>query len=242
MGASSGIGLAAAKMYLAMGHTVGLAGRNLPPLLALKKEYPELTEVERIDINDLDAPQHLFALIDRLGGMDIYFHISGIGYDNPAMIPEREAQMITTNAAGFARMVASAYNYFRNNNIKGGQIAAITSVAGTNGIGELAAYSASKKCAQTYLVALEQRAREEKVDIAFTDIRPGWISTPLLKQGVSYPLMMTLDEAVPLILRAIGRRRRVAVIGWKWKLVVAFWRMIPDFLWIRIPYGNLSRR
>lgn len=238
MGASSGIGLAVAKNYLSHGFRVGLGARNLQQLKVLRDEFPEQAVVASIDVNDAEGPAKLAALIDALGGMDLYFHISGIGYDNPTLDPAREAQVITTNAAGFARMLAAAYDYFRSHKTEGAQIAAITSVAGTNGIGDLAAYSASKKCAQTYMIALEQLARTEKVEIAFTDIRPGWISTPLLKEGVKYPFLMTLPQAVPLILRAIEKRKRVAVIGWKWKLLVALWRLLPNSLWIRIPYRN----
>lgn len=246
MGASSGIGMALAISYLKQGARVGLAARRVEAFEPLQAEYPGQVETACIDVNSADAPSLLNGLIDRLGGMELYFHISGIGYENPSLDPEREAQVITTNAAGFARMIAAAYNYYRKttsrqpekDKSKWGRIAAITSVAGTNGIGRMAAYSASKKCAQTYLTALEQLAREEHVNVSFSDIRPGWIATPLLVEGRHYPLMMQLSEAVPLIIKAVEKRRRVAVIGWKWKLLVGLWRLIPNCLWIRIPYNS----
>ena len=97
--------------------------------------------------------------------------------------------IIATNLGGFARMLCAAYRYFRDNNRKG-SIAAVTSVAGTNGIGRLSAYSASKKGAQAYMVALEQLANAEGADVSFTDIRPGWIRTPLLVEGLKYPMEM----------------------------------------------------
>lgn len=238
MGASSGIGMAMAKSYLERGERVGLASRKTEAFKELKAEYPELVEFESIDVNDSQAPEKLHELIGRMGGMELYIHVSGIGYENPNLVANREAEVITTNAAGFARMVATAYGYFRDHPTKGAQIAAVTSVAGTNGIGLLAAYSASKKCAQTYLIALEQLARQEKMKVDFTDLRPGWIDTPLLIKGQKYPFLMSLQQATPLILKAIERRRRVAVIGWKWKLTVALWRMLPNWLWIRFPYRN----
>lgn len=138
-----------------------------------------------------------------------------------------------TNCCGFARMICCAYRYFRDNGRKG-HIAAITSVAGTNGIGRLSAYSASKKFGQTYLVALEQLANEEGADICFTDIRPGWVDTPLLKEGVEYPMEMNVEYATRLILKAIVRKKRVAVIDWRWNLVVGAWRLLPDCLWTRM--------
>lgn len=233
MGASSGIGMRVAEAFASRGVKVGLAARHTQELRKLKEQYPDRVEYESIDITHANAPKLLHDLIEKLGGMDIYFHVSGIGYDNPGLDPQREVEVISTNSAGFARMLAAAYGYFRDNKRRG-QIVAVTSVAGTNGIGAMAAYSASKKCAQAYMVALEQLARAEKVDVKFTDIRPGWIRTPLLHDEKKYPLEMTLDYAVPQIIKAIVRAPRVAVVDWRWNLVTALWRCVPNCLWTRM--------
>ena len=233
MGASSGIGLKVAEAFASRGVKVGLAARRTEALETLREKYPDKVEWESIDINSADAPGKLMGLVERLGGMDIYFHVSGIGYDNPSFDPEREAEMIETNAVGFARMLSTAYRYFRDSRRRG-RIVAVTSVAGTNGIGDMAAYSASKKCAQTYMVALEQLAYDQGADVTFTDIRPGWIRTPLLKAGHRYPLEMNLEEVVPLFIRAIVEHPRVAYIDWRWGAVVALWRLVPDCVWTRL--------
>lgn len=233
MGASSGIGLMVAEAFASRGVKVGVAARHTESLESLRGKYPGLVECESIDITHPDAPGRLMGLVERLGGMDIYFHVSGIGYDNPALDPEREAAMIATNAAGFARMLSTAYRYFRDSRRRG-RIVAVTSVAGTNGIGDMAAYSASKKCAQTYMVALEQLAFNQGADVTFTDIRPGWIRTPLLKDDRSYPLEMDLEEVVPLFIRAIVEHPHVAYIDWRWGAVAALWRLVPDCVWTHL--------
>ncbi len=233
MGASSGIGMAVADAFASRGIKVGLAARHTTALRALKDKYPEAVEYESIDITHHDAPKKMHELIEKMGGMDIYFHVAGIGYDNPEHDPQRDVDIINTNAAAFARMVGTAYNYFQENGIKG-RIAAVTSVAGTNGIARLAAYSASKKCAQTYLVALEQLANLEKVDVTFTDIRPGWIRTPLLHENAEYPMEMSLEYVVPQIIKAIVKHPRVAYIDCRWGIVCALWKMIPDCIWTRL--------
>ena len=233
MGASSGIGMAVAEALASRGVKVGLAARHTTALRALKEKYSDNVEYESIDITHNDAPRKLNELIDRVGGMDIYFHVAGIGYSNQSLDPHCEAEIIATNAAGFARMLSAAYGYFRDNDRKG-QIVAVTSVAGTNGIGEMAAYSASKKCAQTYMVALEQLANSKKVDITFTDIRPGWIRTPLLDSDKEYPMEMTLEYVVPQIIRAIVKHPRVAYIDARWGALCSAWKMIPDRVWSRL--------
>lgn len=237
MGASSGIGLAVAEALASRGVKTGLAARHTKGLHALKDKYPDCVEYESIDVTHNDGPKKLEELIDKLGGMDIYFHVAGIGYSNPSLDPHREAEMIATNAAGFARMISAAYGYYRDNGRKG-QIVALTSVAGTNGIGEMAAYSASKKCAQTYLVALEQLANKENVEITFTDIRPGWIRTPLLDSDKKYPMEMTLDYVVPQIIRAIVKHPRVAYIDARWGALCAAWKAIPDAVWTKMKVSD----
>lgn len=231
MGASSGIGLGLAEALASRGVAVGLAARHTKKLLDLQAKFPDCVAYERIDITHQNAPELLSKLIESTGGMDIYIHASGIGMDNAELDPQKEADVVNTNATGFARMLSAAYRYFRERGGKG-QIAAITSVAGTNGIGRLAAYSASKAFGQKYLVALEQLAHLENTDVSFTDIRPGWVDTPLVLQNHQYPMEMSVDYVVPRIIRAIARKRHVEVIDWRWDIVVALWRCIPNALWV----------
>lgn len=75
----------------------------------------------------------------------------------------------------------------------------------------------------------------QKLHIKFTDIRPGWIRTPLLDDDRNYPMIMQLPYAVPRIIRAIRRRRRVSVVDWRWNILVGLWRLIPNSLWVRLP-------
>lgn len=233
VGASSGIGLAVAEALASRGVPVGLAARHTEKLRDLQKLYPDKVEYENIDVTHPGAVGKLNELIEKVGGMDIYFHCAGIGAEDTIPDPEMEARIVRTNAEGFARMLSAAYDYFRSRR-KCGQIAAITSVAGTNGIGRLAAYSASKAFNRTYMVALEQLSNAEGAGISFTDIRPGWVRTPLVSPDRKYPMEMTLEYVVPWILEAIVRKRRVAVVDWRFNLLVGAWRLIPNCLWTRI--------
>ena len=233
MGASSGIGYAVAEALASRGVKVGIAARHTSAMKALKEKYPNFVEYMGIDVTKPAATTHLNTLIDKVGGMDIYIHVAGIGYENLSLSPEREVEIVNTNAAGFARMLCAAYRYF---SLHGGigQIAAITSVAGTKGIGRLSAYSASKKFGQAYMVALEQLSHAEGNEIAFTDIRPGWVRTPLIDADRKYPMEMTLEYVLPRIIKAIVRKERVAVIDWRWNLLVGAWRCVPNYIWTRM--------
>ena len=235
MGASSGIGLELTRKLASAGMKVGVAARSTARLKALKEEFPDCVEYETVDVTRDDAPQLLGTLIARLGGMDTYVHVAGVGFSNEELDPAKELATLDINVTGFARMVGYAFRYFRDRCEGRGHIVAVTSVAGTNGLGNLASYSASKCFDQCYLRALEQLCTLKKLNIKITDIRPGWVETPLLKEGQSYPLLMKAPYVAERMLRAMRRKRRVAVVDWRWNIIVGLWRLVPNRLWVKLP-------
>lgn len=173
--------------------------------------------------------------------MDTYFHVAGIGYENAAVNAKEDLQTVKTNVEGFVRMIDSAFHYFKNRG-HGGHIAAVTSVAGVRGIGPLAAYSASKSFNQTYLEALDQLSHNQNLGIKFTDVRPGWIRTPLLNPTQDYPMTMSLDYAAPRILRSLRRPWRTTYVDCRWAIAATLMHLVPPCLWrrIRIPVYTLA--
>lgn len=235
IGASSGLGQRMAMDFASAGWRVGIASRREAPLQAIKDAYPENVAYSVIDVTHVDAPKKFLDLIELIDGMDILLFAAGVGFQDPELDDTRLDTTLQTNVVGFARIVAAAYKYYRDTaNVRPGQIAAITSVAGLKGIGVSAAYSSSKRFQQMFLNSLDQLAHQQHVNVKFTDIRPGFIRTPLLKEGKPYPLLMTVDYAAPLIERAILNRRRVAVIDSRWAVVTGLWRLIPQCVWKHI--------
>ena len=233
VGASSGIGLEVAKLLLADGWHIGIAARREEALLELKKTAPERVEVMAIDITHPDAGERLLTLVRQLGGMDLYFHSSGIGKQNRTLEPDIELQTMDTNAIGFTRMIGTAYRYFAEQGK--GHIAAITSIAGTKGLGPAPAYSATKALQATYLQALEQQARQRGLyDIHFTDIRPGFVDTALLSGSFRYPMMLRPESVARDIVSSIRKHRHVRVIDARYRVLTFFWRLVPNFIWRRL--------
>lgn len=229
VGASSGMGMEVAKLLLAEGHTLGVAARREDRLQTLKQLAPDRVEVATIDVTADDAAARLRSLIDRLGGMDLYFHVSGIGKQNRTLEPDIELNTVNTNGMGFTRMIGEAYRYFAERGK--GHIAAITSIAGTKGLGPAPSYSATKAMQNTYLQALEQQANVRGLNIRFTDIRPGFVDTDLLKGDFHYPMMLKPEKVARQIVRAIHSKRHIQVIDWRYALMTALWRLIPRPLW-----------
>ncbi len=236
IGATSGLGREVALIYIAQGWKVGIAGRREAELEALRAAYPEQVSAQALDVTKEDAPEKLQALIKQVGGMDVFLLSSGIGKQNYTLETGLELATAATNVEGFIRMTNAAYHYFEKQGH--GHLAVISSIAGTKGLGAAAAYSATKGFQNIYMDALDQLARMQKLNIRFTDIRPGFVATPLLNNQKKYPMLMDAPIVALDIVSAIEKKKRVAIIDWKFRLLVGFWRLIPKWIWLRLPVRN----
>jgi NADP-dependent 3-hydroxy acid dehydrogenase YdfG len=215
-----------AKRLLQDGWTLGVAARRVELLQTIGA-----AEVAEIDVTAEDATARLRDLVARLGGMDLFFYASGIGKQNRELREDIELATVTTNGLGFTRMIGEAYRYFAERGE--GHIAAITSIAGTKGLGPAPSYSATKAMQNVYLQALEQQANARGLRIRFTDIRPGFVDTALLNGDFKYPMMLRPENVAREIVSAINSYQHIRVIDWRYRLLTAFWRRIPRFIWRR---------
>ena len=260
MGATSGIGMEVASLLAQRGWQVGIAGRRIERLEEVKRNTNllisesskaskgEIACYQQIDVTSPEAPSLLLKLIEKLGGMDLYFHSSGIGWQNNSLDIGKEMKTVETNGLGFVRMVDTAFNWFAQQNQGQEQsqgqrhkdkscetyrIACITSIAGTKGLGAAPAYSATKRFQNHYLECLTQQAHMRHLPIAITDIRPGFVKTDLIA-GSNYPLQLTPQEVAQQIVRAIERGKSIKTIDWKYSILVSLWRLIPRWIWTRL--------
>lgn len=231
VGASSGMGRRLALDFARLGWRVGIAARREDQLKEIKARNPDRIEYAAIDVAAQDAVDRFYNLIEQLDGMDYLVYAAGCGWRNPDLDEASDEQTIAVNVLGFTKIVNAAYKYYkRTANVDRGHIACITSVGGTKGIGISATYSASKRYQWTYLQAIDQLAHQQHVNVAISDLRPGFVDTALLA-GRRYPLEMSLDYVAPRLERAIIRAPRVKIIDSRWAIVTALWRMIPPCLW-----------
>lgn len=232
IGASSGMGLEVTKLLLAEGCYLGVAARREDRLEALKQLAPDRVITAPIDVTKDDAPQRLRSLINDLGGMDLFFYSSGIGKQNRTLTADIELNTVNTNGMGFTRMIGEAYRYFAEQGE--GLIAAISSIAGTKGLGPAPSYSATKAFQNVYLQALEQQSNARGLKIRFTDIRLGFVDTDLLSGDFRYPMMLKPEKVARQIVNALHNKRHVAVIDWRYSILTALWRCLPRTIWRRL--------
>ena len=214
-GASSGIGLAVCRLLLERGWQVGIAARRGDILEGIKASAPDRVQTMTIDVTDSYATERLLRLIDKLGGMDLYFHASGVGKQNMTLDTDVEMTTVATNVEGFTRMVGAAYRYFVRRGR--GHITVVSSIAGVKGLGSAPSYSATKAFQNVYIQALEQQA-----------------TTRRLGDGKGYPMLMDVDSVARQIVSAIEKKKHVCIIDRRYRMLVALWRMIPSWLWRRM--------
>ena len=232
MGASSGMGHRIAEILLEKGWRVGVAARREKMLLPLKEKYPGKVATACIDVNDPKADELLLKMVEQMNGVDLYFHVSGIGKQNLTLEQEIEMNTVETNGTGFTRCITTMFNYMAKNG--GGHIAAISSIAGTKGLGAAPSYSATKAFQNCYLEALEQQASMRHLNIRITDIRPGFVDTPLLGDNPHYPMLIDTESASQEIVRAVLHKKHVHVLDWRYRILTPLWRLIPRWLWRRL--------
>jgi short-subunit dehydrogenase len=78
----------------------------------------------------------------------------------------------------------------------------------------------------------------EHIPAKFTDIRPGFVKTAILNPEKRYPMLISAERAAQHIYRALKRKRRVFIFDWRFKFVIAFWHLLPRFVWERLKVKN----
>ena len=228
IGATSGIGRELAKIYAANDCIVGITGRRKELLETLRADNPDHFIAECFDVTGQNNIDHFKNLLQQLGGMDIFIYNSGFGDTSDSLDWAIDKQTILTNVNGFAEMTNFAFNYFTRQGY--GQIAGISSIASIRGNSWAPAYSASKAFMSNYLEGLHIKAVKMKLNIAVTDIQPGFIKTKMAKGNKQF-WVAPVEKAARQIFTSIHKKRRRTYITKRWRLVAMVMKRAPYFLY-----------
>lgn len=228
IGASSGIGRALAKKLSVEGYTVALTGRSLEKLQELQKELSGESIARQIDVRDLREAMHaLRNLIMALHGLDLIIINAGVYFHNDELRWDFEESMIKVNALGFAGMANVAAGYFGEQG--SGCIVGISSVAAHRGSGRSPAYNASKAFISNYMEGLRQKFSATPVRII--DIRPGFVDTEMVRGRKGLFGIISPERAANEIHAAITKGKKIAYVPSWWRIVMWFFKRLPEFLY-----------
>ena len=231
IGASSGIGEALARQLNREGWRLGLLARRLDRLEALRQALAPETVVRRLDVSRDDAPAILDEVFGELGGVDLVVISAGTGHLNRDLIADLDVDTVTVNFLGFMKTAQVAVRHFLKRGR--GHLVGITSVAALIGVGEAAAYSASKAFQTLYLDGLRDLMRQRGVPIVITEVQPGFVDTAMMKTERPLPavarwlLVSSPAVAARQILRAVRKRSKHAYITRRYALVALVFKLLP---------------
>lgn len=226
IGATSGIGRELAKVLSKNGYIVGISGRRINLLYELQKEISVKTYIKKIDISkSVEAMSLLERLIEEMGGIDIIIICSGICYDNQELDWNKEKATLDVNVSGFSAMANVAFNYFWRQ--KRGHIVGISSIRAHRGGWCAPAYNASKAFVSNYLEGLRIKADRAKLNIDITDIKPGFVDTPMIKNRKNRFFIISAKKAANQIYNAIKNKKKTAYIPKQWYLISGLLKIMP---------------
>lgn len=232
LGATSGLGRGTAALFAQAGHQVGIAGRRMERLQESAEMYPNQMIYSEMDVTDPNIETKLSAMIEKLGGLDLFLYSSGVGKENFDLDYGIESWTNDVNINGFTKMICFVYNYFR---VQGsGHLAVISSIAGFRGIGGSSSYSASKAYQRIYFEAIAQGSKSKNKNISYTTIIPGFVDTEIIA-GRNYPLTLSCEKASKIIFNGLVRRKRYIYVDGKWRFIAILMRIIPNWIWERMP-------
>nr|WP_294549231.1 glucose 1-dehydrogenase [uncultured Rhodopila sp.] len=174
-GANSGIGLAAARLFVQEGATVFMTGRRQPELDAAVQSIGQGAHGVQSDVSNLADLDRLFAIVrEAAGTIDVLFANAGGGTFAPlgSITEEHFDTTFATNVKGTLFTVQKALPLMK----EGGSIILTGSTAGTTGTPAFSVYSASKAAVRNFARSwiLDLAPRKLRVNV----LAPGPTSTP----------------------------------------------------------------
>lgn len=232
IGASSGIGMELAKILVEKGYYVAVTARRFNLLMNIFSEFPGSVIPFEQDISKTEKlAGELESLVQKLGGLDLLVISAGTGDLNEKLDFAIEESTVAVNILGFTAIACWAFNYFRKQG--NGHIVAVTSVAGLRGNRSAPSYNASKAYQINFFEGLRQKARDLKVSIQITDIRPGFVDTEMAKGETKFWLASP-KKAAKQIYHAVLKRKNVVYITRRWVIIAVMFKILPRRLYERL--------
>lgn len=238
IGATSAIATACARLWAAEGSQLFLVGRDADKLQALAGDLKVrgAEAVATFEMHAEDTASHAEMLTTALlflGELDIALIAHGTLPDQSACEGDAELTLreFATNGTSVIALLTLLANQFQRQ--QAGAIGVITSVAGDRGRPSNYVYGSAKAAVSTFCEGL--RARLFKAGVSLTDIRPGFVATPMT-QGLPLPATLVAQpEAVAKrIVAGIERKADVLYVPAFWQLIMLIIRSIPRQIFKRM--------
>jgi NAD(P)-dependent dehydrogenase (short-subunit alcohol dehydrogenase family) len=186
-GASSGIGLATARLAVARGARVMLVSRNGERLAEIACELGSAdSDYAVADVGIVEQVQAAAdAAVARFGRIDSWVSNAGVAiYARLLDTPDDEhVRLFRTNYFGAVHSAAAAVPHLRE---AGGALIVVGSIAGDLPSPILGAYAASKHAVKGFVGSLRMELEADGAPISVTLIKPSGIDTPIAHHAAAH--------------------------------------------------------
>jgi uncharacterized oxidoreductase len=226
-GGTAGIGLEAAKQFLANGAKVIITGRNQSKLDAAKKLYPSITAIKS-DISNADDVLSLHNQIKELGGIDILYNNAGVlstalnlGTTNNRHLEEASNE-ININYLGVIRLNNLFMEMLQSR--KEGAIINTTSILSYVPSILETTYSASKVALRFYTEALRRHLEILNSNVRIFELLPPVVATQMTADRNDKKI--TTEDLVKALISGLRRNQFTIRVG-NTKLLYIVSRLFP---------------
>ena len=237
-GASSGIGLATARLAAERGARVVLAARSREGLArateALRRRGADAIDVVADVSSEADVERIAEATRHRFGAFDTWVNNAGVSvYGWADQVPLADQRRVfETNYWGTVHGTLTALAHLRR---RGGAIVNVGSTLSERAFPLQSAYSASKHAIKGFTDALRMELIHAQVPVSVTLIKPGAIDTPYKQHARSYlprqprnpPPLYAPELVAEAILHAAERPVRELTVGGAARLMTALDHWLP---------------
>ena len=237
-GASSGIGLATARMAAARGARVVLTSRNEADLRMATEDINIRGGRATHVVADVAVPADMDRIADiairEFGGFDTWVNNAGVSiYGKLTDVPmEDKKRLFDTNFWGVVNGCRTAVRHFAR---RGGTIINIGSIVSDRAIPLQGMYSASKHAVRGYTDALRMELEHDKLPVTVTLVKPASINTPFVDHARNYmaeaptlpPPVYAPEVVAEAILQCAERRVREITVGGGGRVMTAIGRLAP---------------
>ncbi len=250
-GASSGIGLAAAKTFAAEGSKLAVAARNIEKLNKLKEELSQNEIIcIKTDVTVEEECQNLIEhTITKYGRIDILINNAGISMR--AMFKDLDLSVIKNlmdvNFWGTVYCTKYALPWILETR---GSVVGVISIAGFKGLPARTGYSASKFAVYGFLDTLRIEHLKENLHVMI--FAPGFTASSirekaLVADGTQQGLtprdedkMMSAEECAQHLIKGIKKRRSQVILTFIGKLTVNLNKFFPRLV-DRLEYSFMKK-
>lgn len=237
VGATSAIASELARRLAKRGDRLYLlGGRSREKLDALRDELAgAVVGAEVADIDELDANVgRVEKAIAALGRIDWAIVATGLLGDQLATErdPKEAEQVLRTNLTGIVSVLIPIANHLEQ--VGGGNLAVLSSVAGERGRPRNYTYGAAKAALNVYLQGIRSRLYRGGTRVHVCKLGP--VNTPMTTDHPKNVLFAEPGPVAEALIRVIESGRETAYVPWYWAPIMAAVRGLPEAMFQRVSF------